>query len=150
MVNTPSDTHTSGQKMVQTKKKANLKQDVSPDALPSRVNIHGVCMRWPSSSSANLPKTSSSHQLVEGPTEGQHVASIFDNAMHNALSTKVLEVNPLAMVMWVENRVSYTSFEQPDYGMGNFFVKILPVLLLVSLLKFLLVTLTFLVLHLTI
>ncbi|CAK9309458.1 unnamed protein product, partial [Citrullus colocynthis] len=47
------------------------------------------------------------------------VASISDNAMHNAPSTKVLEVNPLTMVMWVENRVSYTSLEQPDYGMGT-------------------------------
>lgn len=86
MVNTRSSTHTFGQKMVRTKKKANGKRDVSPDAPPLGLNIHGVRMRGPSSSSGKCHKTSSSCWPLEGPTKNHQATSIFDNAMHNTFS----------------------------------------------------------------
>ncbi|CAK9317901.1 unnamed protein product [Citrullus colocynthis] len=56
--------------------------------------------------------TSSSHPNVEGFAESQQVAPSSGATMNSIPTLEVLEVNPLAMILWVDNRVSDTSIDQ--------------------------------------
>lgn len=99
MVNTQSGTHAFGPKMVRLKRKISRQRDVSPVIPPTRVNIHGVRMQGSSSTSAKCPRTSSSRQSrQESSDHPQAPTNSFE-------SLEALEVNPLAMVLWVDRRV---------------------------------------------
>lgn len=85
--------------MVRPKQKTSQKQDVSLVLPLLRVNIHGVRMHGPSSTSIKRPKTSSTRRSREGSAD--HLQA----PMNSTDSLEVLEVNPLAMVLWVDHRV---------------------------------------------
>lgn len=99
MVNSRSGVYTSGLKMVCTKQITNHKCDVSLNVSLLRVNIHGVHMHDPSSSSSKQPRmaTRTSVRVVSEnhPTD----TLVSESPLHGFDPIKVM---PLAMVPLVD------------------------------------------------
>lgn len=101
MVNTRSGVHTFLPKMVNPRRRTVHHRDVNPVAPPLRTNIHGVSMHGPSSASAKRLQMRSPRWIRDDPID------LSPDVSH---SQDILEVNPLAMILWSGNRESIIPF----------------------------------------